>query len=252
MKQDDSSYGAFAYAYDQALGARFFEAASHLLEKILERQGIEGRSHLDVACGTGLAVPFFEARGYRSVGADLSLPMLQLASLRTSALVAADFRRLPFRGQFSLVTCLYDSLNHLMTEAGLIDSFRSIRRVMAGRSLFIFDMNHPDIYPAIWGLAQPFVASGKDYLLKMATTFSRREGVGTAVLSGWARLGSGERVTIEETHRQRSYDELTIRRALTTAGLRPVEVLDFDPYDEIGTMAAAGVKLVFVCRVSDP
>jgi hypothetical protein len=86
----------------------------------------------------------------------------------------------------------------------------------------------------------------------MATKFARREGVGTAVVTGWARLGSGERVPIEETHRQRSYDELTIRRCLTRAGLRPVEVLDFDPYDEMGTMAAAGVKLVFVCRVSEP
>jgi SAM-dependent methyltransferase len=248
----DSSYGAFAYAYDQALGLRFFESVSRLLGEILARQDMEGRSHLDVACGTGLALPFFQARGFRSVGADLSLPMLQLASQRASELVAADFRQLPFRGRFSLVTCLYDSLNHLMTEAGLIDSFRSIRRVMSAGSLFIFDMNHPDIYPAIWGLAQPFVATGKDYHLKMATRFARREGVGTAVVTGWARLGNGERVPIEETHRQRSYDELTIRRCLTTAGLRPVEVLDFDPYDEMGTMAAAGVKLVFVCRVGGP
>jgi SAM-dependent methyltransferase len=248
----DSPYGAFAYAYDQALGRRFFDSVSRLLEEILERQEIEGRSHLDVACGTGLAVPFFQSRGFRSVGADLSLPMLQRARLRTSALVAADFRRLPFRGPFSLVTCLYDSLNHLMTPEALTESFRSIRRVMSGSSLFVFDMNHPDVYPAIWGLKQPFVASGPDYLLKMATTFSRRDRIGKAVVTGWARLGSGERVMIEETHRQRSYDERAIRGALLAAGLRIVEMLDFDPYDEVGiSTTAAGVKLVFVCRSMD-
>jgi SAM-dependent methyltransferase len=246
-----SSYDAFAYAYDQALGLRYFEAVSPLLDEILKRQRVEGRSHLDMACGTGLALPFFEKRGFRSVGADLSLPMLQMARTRASALVAADFRQLPFRGSFSLVTCLYDSLNHLMSSEALTGGFRSIRQVMGPRSLFIFDMNHPDIYPAIWGLKQPFVASGRDYLLKLATTFSRRDSLGTAVVSGWALLGNGEKVAIAETHRQRSYDELTIRDALTAAALQPLEVLDFDPYDEMGTMTASGVKLVFVCRAID-
>jgi len=62
---------------------RFFQAASRLLGEILERQETNGRSHLDVACGTGLAVPFFEGRGFRSIGVDLSLPMLRMARLRT-------------------------------------------------------------------------------------------------------------------------------------------------------------------------
>ena len=30
---------------------------------------------------------------------------------------------------------------------------------MNARSQFLFDFNHPDIYPEIWGLREPFVAA---------------------------------------------------------------------------------------------
>src|SRR4051794_3876672 len=47
------SYGAFAYAYDQALGDRYFRAVRRLLAQMLERYPSESKTHLDVACGTG-------------------------------------------------------------------------------------------------------------------------------------------------------------------------------------------------------
>ena len=79
------SYGAFAYAYDQALGQRYFRAVRRLLAEVLERYPATVTTHLDVACGTGLAMPFFASRGFDSTGVDLSLVMLQLARARARA-----------------------------------------------------------------------------------------------------------------------------------------------------------------------
>ena len=50
------SYGAFAYAYDQALGQRFFRAVRRILARVLDRFPAKKKTHLDVACGTGLAI----------------------------------------------------------------------------------------------------------------------------------------------------------------------------------------------------
>ena len=245
------AYGAFAYAYDKALGARFFRSARKLLDETLERYPTPKRTHLDVACGTGMIVEHFRRLGWKSTGVDASLPMLQLArgAAGFSPPVAGDMRRLPFRRKFARVTCLYDSLNHLLEREDLTAAFTSIRGVMDHDSLFLFDMNHPEIYPEVWGLSDPYIASGHDYHLEIATTYRKRERIGRAAVSGWA-LMNGKRVEIREQHRQRAYSEREITDALEVAGLAPVDVLDFDPYGEADDVDATTVKLFFVARVA--
>ncbi|HEU4523222.1 MAG TPA: class I SAM-dependent methyltransferase [Thermoanaerobaculia bacterium] len=245
-----SSYGAFAYAYDKALGERFFRSARRVLAQLLERYPTTDKTHLDLACGTGLAMEFFAARGFRSIGIDASLPMLSVARTRAQRLVASDFRELPLRRRFSRITCLYDSLNHLKNRADLTAVFRAVRKVMAPDSLFFFDMNHPDVYPAVWGMKEPFVSSGPGFHLEMATAFRRRDATGLALVSGWALLPSGRRVEIAERHEQRAYSEREIVESLGEAGLVPAEVIDFDPFKDGGELEAEGVKLFFVCKAA--
>jgi SAM-dependent methyltransferase len=241
------AYGAFAYAYDKALGERFFRAAERLLDHALEKYPTARRTHLDLACGTGLAIPYFASRGFRSVGVDASVSMLQIARSRGPRVVAGDLRALPLRRPFARITCLYDSLNHMLDASDLTAAFRSIRTVMNEDSLFLFDMNHPEIYPAVWGLSEPFVASARDYHLEIATTYRPREKAGRARVTGWAKI-DGKRVAIEEQHQQRAYSEREIVKALDAAGLVPVDVIDFDPYGEAEAVDAPTVKLFFIVR----
>src|SRR5438270_35968 len=113
VHRSNEAYGSFAYAYDQALGQRFFRAVRDLLAAILDRYPASERTHLDLACGTGLVSRFFAERGFQTTALDLSLPMLSIARRRAARVVAADIRALPFRRTFGRITCLYDSLNHL-------------------------------------------------------------------------------------------------------------------------------------------
>jgi SAM-dependent methyltransferase len=242
------AYDAFAYAYDAALGRRFFTAARQLLGELLERYPTAKRSHLDLACGTGLALEFFRSLGWRATGVDASVPMLQIARGRVpdARLIAGDLRALPLRGRFARITCLYDSLNHLLEREQLVAAFRGARGVMDHDSLFFFDMNHPDIYPEVWGLAAPYTSRGTDHQLEIATTYRKREKLATAMVRGWATIG-GTRVNIREQRLQRAYSEKQIVTALEEAGLAPVDVIDFDPYQEADDVDAATVKLFFVC-----
>jgi len=244
------SYGAFAYAYDQALGRRFFRAVQRMLVKSLEARPPAEKTHLDVACGTGYAMELFARRGFRSVGVDLSLPMLQIARTRVRRLVCADLRALPLRRTFARITCLYDSLNHMKEPGDLEAAFRAVRGAMSAESLFLFDINHPDIYPEVWGSKEPFVASGADYRLEIDTTYRRRDRVARALVSGWAKV-RGRRVEIRERHEQRAWSKSEVRAALRQAGLEIVEVENFDPYGESPELRAETVKLFFTCRTAE-
>jgi len=239
------TYGAFAYAYDGALGRRFFRAAQRLLEPIVENPPPPARTHLDLACGTALAVEFFAKRGYRSTGVDVSLEMLRVGRARARPLAAGDLRALPLRGTFARITCLYDSLNHFRTREELIAIFREVRRLMDARSLFLFDMNHPDVYPAIWGMKEPFVESGETFHLEIATKYSPRERLGRALVTGWATLPGGGRTQIRETHLQRSWSKREIISMLGEAHIEATRVDDFDPFNE-----GRVVKMVFTCRAA--
>ena len=244
------SYGAFAYAYDQALGRRFFRAVQRLLVRSLEERPPREMTHLDVACGTGYAMELFARRGFRSVGADLSLPMLQIAHTRVRRLVCADLRALPLRRTFARITCLYDSLNHMKEREDLVAAFRSVRGVMSSESLFLFDINHPDIYPEVWGSKEPFVASGADYRLEIDTAYRKRERLAHALVSGWAKV-RGRRVEIRERHEQRAWSKNEVRAALREAGLEVVDVVNFDPYEEAGDLHAETVKLFFTVQTAE-
>jgi hypothetical protein len=179
-------------------------------------------------------------------GPGLMMDMLSRASGRVAA---ADMRALPFRNKFARLTCLYDSLNHLLEPRELVAAFRSMRSVMSDDSLLLFDMNHPEIYPEVWGITEPFESSGPDYHLEIATTFRTRERIGKAMVRGWAVV-DGKKVEIREQHRQRAYSEREIVSALAEAQLVPVDVIDFDPYGE--EIEARTVKLFFVAGPTAP
>jgi len=244
------SYGAFAWAYDQALGRRFFRAVQRLLVKSLEERPPREMTHLDVACGTGYAMELFARRGFRSVGVDLSVPMLEIARTRVRRLVCADLRALPLRRTFARITCLYDSLNHMKERDDLVAAFRAVRGAMSSESLFLFDVNHPDIYPEVWGSPQPFVAGGADYRLQIDTAYRKRDRVAHALVTGWAKV-RGRRVEIRERHEQRAWSKSEIRLALREAGLEVVEAVNFDPYEESGAIKAETVKLFFTVRTAE-
>jgi hypothetical protein len=130
------------------------------------------------------------------------------------------------------VTCLYDALNHMLDAADLVAAFREVERVMDDGALFVFDMNHPEIYPVVWGMKEPFLEEGDDFRLEIATGWHPRKRMGRALVRGWRTMLGGERVQIRERHEQRAYDEKEIVAALREASLAPIETRTFDPYGE--------------------
>jgi SAM-dependent methyltransferase len=239
------AYEAFAHAYDRALGDLFFHTIARVLDKLLLRYPTTEKTHLDVACGTGQVLEFFARREFRSSGLDASAAMLNIARRRESPrLVLGDMRQIGLRGPFSRITCLYDSLNHLLEKEEVAQTFREVRRLMGPASQFWFDVNHPSAYTTVWAADEPFESKGKDYELVMDTAYSRPLRLATALVSGWS-IVRGERVQIDETHHQRPYSEREITTLLKGAGLKVREMFRFHPF---GTSEGEAVKMFFVAE----
>ncbi len=245
MRPPDS-YHAFAHVYDRGLGRLFFDGVKPLLDRLGREYPSADRSHLDLACGTGFTVRYFRERGYESVGLDASLPMLDHARRRGDAVVAADFRDFSFRRTFDRITCLYDSLNHVMDDEDLAAVFASVREAMTRESLFWFDVNHPKSYAAVWSIPEPYRASANDWALSIDTRYDEERNLAIAHVTGDC-LVAGERIEVDETHHQRAWSDADIRRLLFDSGLEVEDVIRFNPFGLTG-QSDATVKLMYVVK----
>lgn len=136
--------------------ATYDEAANPLLaleERTLEPllPDLQGKSAVDLACGTGRWLEILMRRGAASVvGVDFCAPMLAQAASKPGIrgrLVRADCEALPFRSEVADLAICSFALGYLPTLAGFANGLAQILR--PGGHVFLSDL-HPSAYERGW------------------------------------------------------------------------------------------------------
>jgi SAM-dependent methyltransferase len=110
------------------------------------------RRVLDAACGTGMHLVAFARRGLACCGADLSPAMIEQARRNADSagvkveLATAPFGALStaFRGSFDAVTCLGNSLPHLLDDASLASCFSDFAALLRPGGLLVIQNRNYD------------------------------------------------------------------------------------------------------------
>lgn len=129
---------------------------------------------LDTACGTGKHAIAFHDRGYHVVGADPSRAMVKKsrenAGDRRIEFIEAGFTEVEkIGGMFDVVTCLGNSLPHVLSDDGLDASLRSMYDLLLPGGVVIIQNNNYDL---IVGKQERFMplaarkAEGREYLFE--------------------------------------------------------------------------------------
>jgi SAM-dependent methyltransferase len=226
------SYEGLARFYDALTAVSDYEAWTAHALVLAERHGWRGTSVLDVACGTGKSLLPFVHRGFEVSGCDISPAMLAEAARKAPGirLVEADMRELPSLGEFDLVVCFDDSLNHLLTEDELTAAFAAMGGNLGPGGLLLFDLNT---------------------LLAYRTTFARDSvsvhGATTFLLQGDSRTNAppGCLATVTVTVFSGRDDGL-YERSLARLTQR-----HFPPHRVTASMATAGLECLGVHGVLD-
>lgn len=150
-------YEDIADAYDDMTDFRQrLGAGEEFAWRLRGRFGEAGMSSaLDVACGTGVYALAFAAGGVELVvGADISEGMLRMARQRAKELGVSvqwvlarmqDLRDL-LSEQFDVITCLGNSLPHLLTDSDLESTLAGFRQLLrADGRLFLQLLNYESI-----------------------------------------------------------------------------------------------------------
>jgi SAM-dependent methyltransferase len=218
-------YTGLSKVYDALLGDRFFARARANFERLRQRFGLRPASAADVACGTGSFARYLNSLEVpRVYGVDRSLEMLRLAAAKNHGksvrFLHQDFHSLRLPETVDLITCNFDSLNYLLSEADLLRALQRFEANLIPGGWAVFDLitkSQP------WG-SQPLrehrVWPGGEFWREMQ--LDPRSGLQNSLV----RVRLGKRV-YRERHHQRAYPLSAVERALLQAGLSLVEARDF-------------------------
>jgi len=241
-----SMYQEYAPFYDGSGQIRFALLFAQYLSDLLARHPVDGRRALDLACGTGTLALTLAEWGYSVIGVDAAPMMLAIARNRANssemperlAFVQADMRDLvsrPLDGldtAFDLITCTYDSLNYLLSDAELAACFAGVAGLLRPGGLFIADMNTRHFLEHGWG--EYAVIERREFVLISQSRFDPTTDRLTMLLSGFVGTDEHGYRRFDETHIEQAYPLDRVEMLLPQAGLlveAAYECFTFRPAD---------------------
>lgn len=188
----------------------------------------------DIACGMGAACIVFAQRGLDVIGADRSDEMIRRAEVVAAAagarvrFLVQDYRELQFTPPVDLVTCMYDSLNFMTTEAELRRAFQSVRGCLVEGGVFVFDMYTVRGLAESWGTRAEIHTVTEDHFVASQTSWRYETSSNTKVLYGFSRRADGQWHRWEERHSMVGYPLAKIGECLDATGFVVREAVDWD------------------------
>jgi SAM-dependent methyltransferase len=148
-------YTGFASFYDRIMGDRSEEVDR--IRTYVSRHMPGAQSLLELGCGTGALLAGLTS-DLDVTGIDQSPQMLAVAqaTVPDAHLVRGDMTAFSLPGQFDVVICMFDTLNHVPSFDGWLSLFSCVHEHLVEGGLFIFDVNTAGRLRRLDG-APPFV-----------------------------------------------------------------------------------------------
>lgn len=232
------AYEDFAEVYDTFMDETPYEEWSRFVISALKDAGIADGLVLDLGCGTGTMTELLAKEGYDMIGVDLSERMLNRAMEKRvqSGLdilyLQQDMRDFELYGTVRAVVCLCDSLNYLLKEEELLQTFRLVNNYLDPGGLFLFDFNTVYKYETVIGDAT-IAESREECSFIWENYYDGEEQLNEYDLTIFVREEGELFRRFTETHVQRGYSLPGIRRLVERAGMVFVKALDADTHEEV-------------------
>ena len=215
------AYKNLAASYDRLTNDVDYEATVQFYMEILRREGIEPRSVVDLACGTGSVTAILARMGYPVLGVDMSEEMLTEAAMKTMDLspmprfVCQKLQKLRLPRAVDMAVCALDSLDYITDPDDCKEAIRRVYKALNPGGIFIFDVNTPEKLRAMDG--QVFLDEDDDVYCVWRGEFEAETNICTYWMDLFQRQGKVWNRSYEE-HREYAYSETQLRDYLKAAG----------------------------------
>jgi len=120
-------FSASAEYYDLVYGKKDYQGETDRLRGLLRRFVPDGRTILDIACGTGEHLRLLPE--YQVAGIDLEPAFVRIASAKRSDgnFQVADMQRFDLRTKFDILICLFSAIAYLLTPEAILQPWVVLR-----------------------------------------------------------------------------------------------------------------------------
>ena len=237
------AYTDFAQVYDTFMDNTPYEKWAEFLLKTFREEGIDDGIVLDLGCGTGTMSELMADQGYDMIGVDCSGEMLGIAmekkaeSGNSILYLLQDMREFELYGTVRAAFCVCDSLNYLLEEEEILETFRLVNNYLDPSGLFVFDFNTVYKYETVIGDAT-IAENREDCSFIWENFYDSEDGINEYDVTIFVREpsedGDDERFRrFTETHYQRGYTLPVMKRLVEESGLIFVKALDADTLAEV-------------------
>ena len=232
----NDTFADFARYYDAVMEPVDYDHWLLVTRSLVELVPSKNFRHLDAACGTGRLLKHFRQHGWNSCGIDLSPAMLAAGRQGSyvAPVAAADMRALPFRSCFDYITCLFDSLNFLLTLEDVTCALREICGTLTDGGILYFDVVTERMVTDHYE-GQKWTEDNGGFTTTWSSVYNRKTNLSETTI----RVGTGLTTTI----RQHMYDVAEVSRAAESAGFDLLAAVDAETWQ---APTAKTVRVEFV------
>ncbi len=136
-------YDKLALIYDQLMCHVNYKHWAEYVINLFQYADIKINSIIDISCGTGSLLTYFDDKKYKRFGSDISYPMVKQAQNKfdQNIFMVNDVKHIAIKSnKFDAVLFFYDSVNYLRDEKQVNNLLREVNRILVSGGVFIFDV----------------------------------------------------------------------------------------------------------------
>ena len=222
-----NAYHNLASSYDRLTNDVDYKAIVAFYDSILEKEKVQPKSAVDLACGTGSVALLLAKRYDRVIGVDMSEEMLTVAFQRAveqavmPQFVCQRLQELQLPRAVDLAVCALDGLDYILNPADCAEAIRRVYKALNPGGIFIFDVNTPEKLRAMDG--QVFLDEDDDVYCVWRGEFDEKSNICSYGMDLFQRQGDIWHRSFEE-HQEYAYTVEQLTQFLKSAGFTRIRV----------------------------
>lgn len=230
-------YRDFANLYDELMDDVDYSKWYLYIEDIFKKFEKKPENVLEMACGTGNLSYFFAKNGYDLTCFDLSLEMLSIAdrklnSFKNVRLLNQNMVDFKINEEFDAIVSTCDSINYILDEDDLLNSFKNVKNHLVKKGIFIFDINSYYKLSHIIGY-NTFVEEKEGLYYIWRNYFDDKMNIAEFYLTFFIKTDSGQYRRFDEDHLQKAYKQEEIVTLLKKASFNNVHCFDGTTFKQV-------------------
>lgn len=231
-------YEGFAHLYDDLMNDFDYKAWFNYIKEIFHRFDKNPVDILEMACGTGNLSYYIGRERYKLTCFDMSEEMLSIAYEKLKRFKNVNILRqnmvdFHINKKFDGVISVCDSINYILDEDKLLQTFTNVYNHLREDGIFIFDINsHYKLKEVIGN--NTFLEDRDNIFYTWQNYFDEEKDICEFYLTFFHTDDGENYVRFDEVHRERAYKVEEIEGLLKKAGfikIQAYQAFSFNPPD---------------------